>query len=505
MKESPMSIAALRPEPANAPAAAAPDAPARDSAAHVWHRAFRDLPRQHGFQRLAVEGRLPEGLRGTLHRNGPSLFSTFGRRYGHWFDGDGAVSAVRFDGQGGATGAVRIVDGIGLTEERRLGRPRYGNYGTRAPSAWRGLVTGLTGNLKNSANTSVMVWQGRLYALLEAARPTELSLEDLTTLGERDLGGAVLKTFSAHPHYVASRKSAYNFGVRYGRKIELDVYALPDDGAARRLTTVTLGGATMVHDFIATDRHLVFFAPPLRLRLFRMLLGIGSYSENLRWRPDEGTEVIIVPIDAPEKVQRFRVPAFYQWHFAAAFERGEELIVDYVRYPDFASNRWLGEVLDGPASSVLGGALHRAVVDPARGTLRDEPLSAVPCEFPRVARTSAANRFVYAATHSSAEAARGMFDQIARFDVERGTVDALTLGAGQYPSEPVFVRRPDARAEPGGAAEADGWLLTLVYDGNSDRSGVAVLDARDLARGPLACAWFDHHIPFTFHGNFTRS
>src|SRR6516162_11848368 len=58
--------------------------------AHAWRRAFRDLPREHGFEPLRVEGRLPEGLRGTLYRTGPSLFSTFGRRYGHWFDGDGA-------------------------------------------------------------------------------------------------------------------------------------------------------------------------------------------------------------------------------------------------------------------------------------------------------------------------------------------------------------------------------------------------------------------------------
>ncbi|MDB4965459.1 MAG: hypothetical protein JWN44_1148, partial [Myxococcales bacterium] len=448
------------------------------------------------FERLSIEGQLPAELRGTLYRNGPSLFSTFGRRYGHWFDGDGAVSAVRFDGDGTAAGAVRLVDGVGRAEERRRGRAHYGNYGTRAPSVWRGLVAGLTGDLKNNANTSVMVWQGRLYALLEAGRPTELSVEDLTTLGERDLDGAVLKTFSAHPHYVPARRCAYNFGVRYGRHTELDLYALPDEGPARRLTTLELAGATMIHDFIATERHLVFFAPPLRLRLFRMLLGLGSYSENLRWDPAEGTEVLVVPIDAPDQVRRFTVPAFYQWHFAAAFERGEELVVDYVRYEDFASNRWLGEVLDGPTRSVIGGTLHRAIVDPARGTLVDQPLAAVHCEFPRVARTSAASRYVYVAAHSSEAAAHGMFDQLARIDVERGGVESLALGDGQYPSEPLFVRRPDGRAEN------DGWLLTLVYDAASDRSGVAVLDARELTRGPLACAWFDHHIPFTFHGNF---
>jgi len=464
--------------------------------AHAWRRAFRDLPREHGFEPLRVEGQLPEGLRGTLYRTGPSLFSTFGRRYGHWFDGDGAVSAVRFDGGGGARGAVKLVESLGRKEEQRRGRAHYPNYGTTAPTAWRGLVAGLTGDLKNTANTSVMIWQGRLYALMEACRPTELSIEDLATLGERDLDGAVVRTFSAHPHYVPARRAAYNFGVRYGRHIELDLFELPDGGRARRLTTLTLPGATMVHDFIATERHLVFFVPPLRLRLFRQLVGIGAFADNLRWRPEQGTEVIVVPIDAPDRPRRFTVPAFYQWHFATAFERGDELVVDYVRYADFASNHWLGEILDGPARSPIGGTLHRAVVDPARGTLTDEERAAVPCEFPRVARAAQENRFVYVAAHSDAEAGRGMFDRLARIDVARGSIDSIALGPAQYPSEPVFVRRPDGRDE------SDGWLLVLVYDGMADKSCVAVLDARDPARGAIARAWFDHHVPFTFHGNF---
>ena len=464
--------------------------------AHAWRRAFRDLPREHGFEPLRVEGRLPEGLRGTLYRNGPALFSTFGRRYGHWFDGDGAVSAVRFDGGGGAVGAVKLVQSVGLREERRRRRPHYPNYGTPAPSLWRGLAAGLSADLKNTANTSVMIWQGRLYALLEACRPTELSLEELSTLGERDLDGAVVATFSAHPHYVPARRAAYNFGVRYGRRIELDLFELPDAGRARRLGTVTLPGATMIHDFIATERHLVFFAPPLRLRIFRQLVGLGTFGDNLRWRPEEGTEVIVVPIDAPSRVRRFTVPAFYQWHFATAFERGEELVVDYVRFADFASNRWLQQIIDGPARSTIRGTLHRAVIDAAAGRFTDEERAPVGCEFPRVARPAQQNRFVYVAAHSDDEAARGMFDRVARVDLDRGAVESVALGPAQYPSEPLFVRRPDARDED------DGWLLTLVYDGASDTSGVAVLDARDLGRGAIARAWFDHHLPFTFHGNF---
>jgi all-trans-8'-apo-beta-carotenal 15,15'-oxygenase len=51
-------------------------------------------------------------------------------------------------------------------------------------------------------------------------------------------------------------------------------------------------------------------------------------------------------------------------------------------------------------------------------------------------------------------------------------------------------------------AEDDGWVLALVYDPASDASNVTVLDARDLSAGPLFRAWFDHHVPPSFHGAF---
>jgi len=80
-----------------------------------WMGSLRDLPREHGFEPLRVEGTLPTELSGTLYRAGPSLFSSFGKPYGHLFDGDGAVSAVRF-ASGQAVGAAKLVQSKGLVE-----------------------------------------------------------------------------------------------------------------------------------------------------------------------------------------------------------------------------------------------------------------------------------------------------------------------------------------------------------------------------------------------------
>jgi all-trans-8'-apo-beta-carotenal 15,15'-oxygenase len=459
-----------------------------------WTSALRDLPREHGFEPLRIEGRMPEELSGTLYRVGPSLFSSFGDRYRHWFDGDGAVSAVRFAG-GRVEGAVKLVQTVGLHAERSAGRRLAGGYGTFAPGVRRVLPS--RRKFKNAANTSVMVWNDRLFALWEGGNPTEISPADLQTLGEQDLG-MVVQSFSAHPHAVPSRGAIYNFGVRFGRRTVIDLYELGEPGRARKLGEVALARPTMIHDFIATENHLVFFAPPVEVHPLRMIFGLDTLADAA-WAPQLGTEVIVVPIDEPTRVTRFTIEPFYQWHFVNAYERGREIVVDVVRYPDFDSNRWLGELAQAKVGAVAGGTLWRVTLDLATQRARSEERWAHACEFPRVAPAveARAHRFAWvgAMPESHGTTMRRLPDSIARVDVESGEARRWSSGGGLV-SEPIFVARPGARDED------DGWLLTLVYDPVADASNVTVLDARDPSTGVLARAWFDGLIPPTFHGTF---
>lgn len=455
-------------------------------------RAFENLPTEHGFVPLRVYGTLPEGLEGTLFRNGPGLFELFGRRYRHWFEGDGAVSAVRF-GPRGAEGAVKLVESAGLLEEREAGRMLYG-LSVPPLFRWR---SRRRGRQKNTANTNVLMWQDRLFALMEAAGPTELDPETLRTLGETTLDGVVLGAFSAHPHRVASRRATYNFGVRYGRHTFLDLYELPDEGPARRLTSVPLGAPVMLHDFIATERHLVVFVAPARVVVWRALLGVGGMEDLFRWHGDEPTEVLVIPIDRPDEATRIEVDSFWVWHFANAFERsgpsGTEIVVDACRYPDFGTFEDLGAFSRGEAPKTREhGHLHRFVLDPARGRLSGEPLDDDATEFPRVAPRveGAPHRYVYLQQGA-------LNDGIKKIDLVTGRSQRLPFAAHELPSEAVFVPRPQ------GAEEDDGWLLTLVYDTRADTSHVAVLDAQRIDDGPLARACFDHRVPLTFHGAFS--
>jgi all-trans-8'-apo-beta-carotenal 15,15'-oxygenase len=451
--------------------------------ARLWSE---DLPREHGFEPLELEGAIPGELRGTLYRNGPGKFGLFGTRYSHPFESDGAVTAIRIE-NGRAFGASRIHATAGLVEERKAGRMLYG---LNAP--WLRRVSNMMRNRqKNTANTNVIMWQGRLYALMEAALPTEVDPISLTTRGETSLDGAVVSFFSAHPHRVASRRAIYNFGLQYGRQTKLHLYELPDVGAARHLGAVDLPGAPMLHDFIATDTHLVFFLSPVRIDVPRMFLQLGGFEDLFKWKPEHGTEIICVPIDRPHEPVRFTVDAFYQWHFANAFTRGRDLVVDYVRYPDFNSFYEIGKFATGRTVSALGeGQGHRAVIDLDAKTLRSEVTLARACEFPSVApgREGAEHGLSYVAL----EELRG----IGKLDARTNQLTEHVLPDTQRVTEPLFVPRANATRED------DGWLVALSHDGPTNRAFLAVYDAARIPDGPIARAWFDHQVPITFHGTF---
>ncbi len=462
-----------------------------------WNRVFEDLKEEHAPRALEVTGRLPSDLVGSLYRVGPSCFSSNDHAYQTLFDGDGAVSRVRFDGKG-AEGSVRFVEGPDQKEEAERGKALYATFGTKAPSR----LHRVGGRIKNGANTALLSWQGRMFSLFEGGLPTEISPADLRTVGESDLEGQVLESFSAHPHYVPRRRALYNYGVRFGPTTYLDLYELPIKGkAAKRLASLPLPFAPLIHDFIATENYLVFLVPPVRLRVMKVAMGLGTLAENFQWKPREGTEVIVVPIDDPENPVRFQVDPFFLWHFSNAFEERGRIVLDIVRYEDFSAKDFILQARSGSLPRTLApGLFHRMTVDLGKKRASSALVSDWSGEFPRIApgHESGKYQYSYLASHSGEEAAyEGIWDQLVKLDVPSGRSQVLPLGSGRYPSEPIFIPRR------GGKQEDDGWLLSLVYDQNIHKSSVVVVDARDLESGPVAEASFDQHIPFTFHGLFT--
>lgn len=454
---------------------------------------MKSIARELPFTSLRVEGRIPEGLRGTLYRTGPGLYELFGKPVAHSFEADGAVSAVRISGEARsphAEGAVRLVQSAALREERRAGRPLFG-----ARAWWpRRLWNSVRLVRKNTGNTALMTFRDRLFALVESSPPTELDPRTLETIGETHLD-VIGDAFSAHPHRVIDRSATIGFGLEYGPTTKIHLYELADRGApaTRELGTVTLPHAVMLHDFVVTPTRALFFVSPVRIDLVRALLAIGDFSRLVTYQPEAGVEVLVVPLDRPADVTRFQVDPFFQWHFAGARDDGDAIEAIFVRHPDFATFEGLRK--SGPRST---GELVRARVEPSRQRLAMETLWDRHCEFPRLdprfeGRASTPFGQVFLIEESDRDGGR----HLVRFDLATGRSRAHALGPDRIGSEVVFVPRgPDA-------PEGDGWALSLVYDARQDRSHVCVLDTARFEDEPVARLHFPEWVPMTFHGLWT--
>ena len=83
------------------------------------------------------------------------------------------------------------------------------------------------------------------------------------------------------------------------------------------------------------------------------------------------------------------------------------------------------------------------------------------------------------------------FFAIARFDTQTHTVTEADLGENRYASVTVYVQ--DAHNPEGS------WVLTVVWDGNSDVSEVWVFDSDALDREPICRLGLPGIVPFGFH------
>lgn len=66
-----------------------------------------------------------------------------------------------------------------------------------------------------------------------------------------------------------------------------------------------------------------------------------------------------------------------------------------------------------------------------------------------------------------------------------------------WSEEPVFVPRPDKTEED------DGWLITTTLNTRTQKTELAVFDARHLGDGPLAQLACPYVLPLGFHGTFS--
>jgi len=220
---------------------------------------------------------------------------------------------------------------------------------------------------------------------------------------------------------------------------------------------------------------------------------------SMAWKPELGTQVLVIDKDDLSKRRIYELPPFFFFHLGDAWREADGTIrFDGCtgRDASFATD-YVGKMTSGGPITVKPPRAAMFALHP-NGRATMETVETI-AEFPRTDPRFAGRRRSLTWHVSGEELDRPLAQAWAMTDWRRGRTEAHEFGVHQMAEEAVFVPRP------GSSAEGDGWLVGTTLNLKARATELHVFDARRLAAGPLASWRADVALPVGFHGSFVAA
>jgi carotenoid cleavage dioxygenase len=419
---------------------------------------------------LVVRGALPPELDGLYVKNGsnpPRADSP------HWFFGDGMVTGVRLSGG-----------------TAQWSRNRY--VATTPHETGTGFAQGPMDKGNNQSNVSCIWHGGKLLTSGEVGAPYQLRPADLSTIGVYDFAGVLPGSFTAHPKIDPATGRMHAFGYTFTEPY-LSYYVIEPDGTMSLAEGIEIPASTMIHDFAITETDAVFWDLPVAFDIELALKFVDDPSVlPFVWRPELGARIGVMPLEGgASNIQWFDIDPCYVFHSVNAYRQGDEVTIDVSRLSSMFATTKPG----------LGGesSLRRWTVNTASGKVTDDVLETenpgdLPGRDPR--RVGREYRYGYLTGTRPSDVTVDL-GGIIRHDFVAGTRTMWEPGPSRHATEPLFVP-----ADAADTADDAGWLLSFVHDDAAGETVLAVLDASDVAAGPVAEVVMPQRVPYGFHATF---
>jgi carotenoid cleavage dioxygenase-like enzyme len=445
-----------------------------------------------------IEGEVPKDLTGLYVRNGPNRKFEAPGRY-HWFDGDGMLHAVRFEG-GRVQYQNRWIATDGLTEELAARQ-----------ALWQGIKDPPRKDrpdmpIKNTANTDVKFFGGNLVTMwylggaVYQVRPGDLSTVGKLNFDPRMQGLPV----SAHSK-VDERTGEFLF-FAYGKTAPYMHYGVMDRfGALKTFMPVDLPGPRLPHDMAITPNFTVLHDLPL----FYDMDAFAAGRHKLKFYENLPARFGVVPRHGrPDQIRWFEAKPCYMYHVSNAWEEddgygGTEIVmtgtpfrlprdhrgaVDAEYFPKMLATLQQDFVFYEWRFNLRTGHTRERVIDDILNQ-----------EFPAVNgwmqgyKTRYSWNVLMARNHQPEEP---RFCGLVRYDLERDSATTYHEGTSKWFSEAPFAPKDNWQAED------DGYLVGFVWDDTKQASFVCIFDAKDITRGPLARIRMPQRVPHGFHATW---
>ncbi|MCL4446464.1 MAG: carotenoid oxygenase family protein [Actinobacteria bacterium] len=458
-------------------------APVEASSLPTLSGVFAPVTEEHEATELSVRGEIPADLRGAYLRNGPNpLYPPLGS-YSFPFEGDGMLHGIWVDDEGRARYRNRIVWTPYARLERDAGKALWAGIMTPYLPGPDTVPEPYANTFKQSAFINIIHHGGRWLALSEVDPPREVSAE-LESVGDsRFTWGGRIEGMCAHPRIDPATGEMVIFRYNLVEPYLIWATIAADGTVARGPEPIEVDACYMIHDFVITAKYAVFFVAPVVFDLDALVTGSGPV---LAWKPDLPMRIAVVPRTDPSTGPRwFETDPFWAFHFANAFEDGDDIVVDFSKFAFFAL---------GPAPD-QSGAVTRIRINLTTGAASSTTFDDRLTEFPRIDdRLQGARHRHFTVSAKDSGLGMGVFNVLMRFDAETGRVEEWNSGDYVF-DEVVF-----APAE--GSISEVGYYVTFRTDQKTLVSDWVVLDAQDIAAGPIATVELPFRVPLGLHGNW---
>uniref|UniRef100_A0A3Q2CD48 Beta-carotene oxygenase 2b n=1 Tax=Cyprinodon variegatus TaxID=28743 RepID=A0A3Q2CD48_CYPVA len=504
-----------------------------------------------------IIGTIPDWINGNLLRNGPGKFEIGNHRFNHWFDGMALLHQFKIS-NGQVTYKSRFLSSDSYQSNREQNRIVVAEFGTiTMPDPCKNFFQRFLSRFElpkptDNANVSIVNYKGDFYVSTESNIMHKVDPETLETTQKVDWSKFIaVNGATAHPH-TEPDGTAYNMGNSYSSKgAYYNIIRVPPTKEAE---DETLEGTTVLctipaedktkpsyyHSFAMSENYLVFIEQPIKMDLLKIATGKltrKSISDCLSWNPKLNTILhLIHKQTGKESSITYLAKAMSTFHQINAYEDQGFLIIDLCASDDgqaianynIQNLRKSGEALDEVYNTLCRVFPRRFVlplrIDPStpyNQNLIDLPdctatairigKNKVFCthedlhgedlhkygglEFPQInygRYNMHPYRYFYGCGFRHL-----VGDTLLKMDLQRKQMKVWDH-PGLYPSEPIFVPRPNATEED------DGVILSVVITPNKDKSTfLLVLDAKTFEE--LGRAVVPVNIPYGFHGTFSTA
>lgn len=425
--------------------------------------ALAPVSKERDLVELKVTGTIPADLNGTLVRNGPNPLS--GR-----FAGEDMLA---WWPEAAMLHAITLSNGAALSYRNRWVQTRA--WGEHNQAAHRASL------LETNPNVNLISHAGEVLALAEGGIPLVVNAQ-LETLSQSKVHPGIGAGMTAHPKIDTQTGELLSFCSSWAEPW-LRYFVCDASGATVVDQLVEVPAPAMMHDMAITRR----FSLLLDLNVgYDFSLFEKGYRIPICWQDQRASRIALIPRHGGAPSWFEIEPCFIQ-HVVNAYDAADgSVVLDVAHYPWFLKLN-----SDGFEPNPLA-SLRRIVLDPKSGSVNEVELDDRNIELPRIneAFTGQTYRFAYAVEQPTDEEMRG----VVRYDLQQQTSAHYQVAAGDQNSEPVFVPRPNAKAED------DGWVLVCVYRQATDTTDVVILNAQDIEGEVQATISLPCRVPAGFHG-----